>query len=54
MAAYKADPQVNPAITHFQAFFAALCAWRDLVDLIGMGAGSCHSEYPFVSLAGAR
>jgi hypothetical protein len=39
MAALQAQPQVHPAVTHLQTLFAALCVWRDLLDLVEMLAG---------------
>src|SRR6516162_8654641 len=39
MAALQAQPQVHPAVTHLQTLFAALCAWRYLLDLVEMLAG---------------
>lgn len=40
MPADQAYPQVYPAAANFQTVFTALCAGRNILDLVEMGA--CH------------
>ena len=42
VAATEAQSQVNPRISRFQAFLAALSAGLNLVDFVYMGTGGRH------------
>ncbi len=42
MAAYEAHAQRDPRVTGFQAFFATIRAWSNILDLIGVGTGLAH------------
>lgn len=44
MAAFAADPQVDPCVTRLQAFFAAVRARGDIMDMVEMGALLRHGE----------
>ena len=36
VTADHAEPEMNPHVSHLQAFFAAPCVWFDVLDLAGV------------------
>ena len=46
MSAFKAETQMDPAITSFQTVFAAISAWSDIVNMIKVRALFCHVFFP--------
>jgi len=46
MATGEAEAQVNPAVTGFQTFLAAVCTGGDLSYLVDMCTLFCHQSFP--------
>jgi hypothetical protein len=58
MAANEAHPQMNPGVTHFQAFLASRAAGMDWLNFLNVFAGfGCHRaillfpSFPTLSIA---
>lgn len=48
MPAFKAEPQVYPRVSRFQAVLTAIRAGRDLLYLVKMCTLHCHNVLPAV------